>query len=125
MIPKTEIYFATRKTSKAHVYITKGSGRVRINNTPAEMIQQETAREVILSPLEIAGDLRNKVDISVRVRGGGFMGQAYATATAISRALTGWTKSKKDPKDHPFTKQVRNELRKRISEFDKHLLSGD
>lgn len=106
MIPKTEIYFATRKTSKAHVYITKGSGRVRINNTPAEMIQQETAREVILSPLEIAGDLRNKVDISVRVRGGGFMGQAYATATAISRALTGWTKSKKDPKDHPFTKQV-------------------
>lgn len=125
MIPKTEIYFATRKTSKAHVYITKGSGRVRINNTPAEMIQQETAREVILSPLEIAGDLRNKVDISVRVRGGGFMGQAYAAATAISRALTGWTKSKKDPKDHPFTKQVRNELRKRISDFDKHLLSGD
>ncbi|MEW6043372.1 MAG: 30S ribosomal protein S9 [Thermoproteota archaeon] len=125
MIPKTEIYFATRKTSKAHVYITKGSGRVRINNTPAEMIQQETAREVILSPLEIAGDLRNKVDISVRVRGGGFMGQSYAAATAISRALTGWTKSKKDPKDHPFTKQIRNDLRKRISEFDKHLLSGD
>lgn len=125
MIPKTEIYFATRKTSKAHVYITKGSGRIRINNTPAEMIQQETAREVILSPLEVAGDLRNKVDISVRVKGGGFMGQAYATATAISRALTGWTKSKKEPKDHPFTKQIRNDLRKRINDFDKHLLSGD
>ena len=44
MTPKTEIYFATRKTSKAHVYITKGSGRVRINNTPAEVIQQEMAR---------------------------------------------------------------------------------
>ncbi len=125
MIPKTEIYFATRKTSKAHVFITKGSGRIRINNTPAEMIQQETAREVILSPLELAGDLRNKVDISVRVKGGGFMGQAYAAATAISRALTGWTKSKKEPKDHPFTKQMRNEIRKRINEFDKHLLSGD
>ena len=125
MIPKTEIYFATRKTSKAHVYITKGSGRVRINNTPAEMIQQETAREVILSTLEVAGDLRNKIDISVRVRGGGFMGQAYAAATAISRAMTGWTKSKKEPKDHPFTKQIRTDLRKRINDFDKHLLSGD
>ena len=125
MIPKTEIYFATRKTSKAHVYITKGSGRIRINNTPAEMIQQETAREVILSPIEVAGELRNKVDISVRVKGGGFMGQAYATATAISRAMTGWTKSKKEPKDHPFTKQIRNDLRKRINDFDKHLLSGD
>jgi len=125
LIPKTEIYFATRKTSKAHVYITKGSGRIRINNTPAEMIQQETAREVILSPIEVAGELRNKVDISVRVKGGGFMGQAYATATAISRAMTGWTKSKKEPKDHPFTKQIRNDLRKRINDFDKHLLSGD
>ena len=125
MTPKTEIYFATRKTSKAHVYITKGSGRVRINNTPAEMIQQEMAREVILSPLEIAGDLRSKVDISVRVKGGGFMGQAYAAATAISRALTGWTKSKKEPKEHPLPKQTRSDLRKRINDFDKHLLSGD
>ena len=125
LTPKTEIYFATRKTSRAHVYITKGSGRVRINNTPAEMIGQESAREVILSPLEIAGDLRTKVDISVRVKGGGFMGQAYAAATAISRALTGWTKSKKDPKDHPLPKQTRTDLRKRINDFDKHLLSGD
>jgi len=125
MTPKTEIYFATRKTSRAHVYITKGSGRVRINNTPAEMINQESAREVILSPLEIAGDLRSKVDISVRVKGGGFMGQAYAAATAISRALTGWTKSKKEPKEHPFPKQTRTDLRKRLNDFDKHLLSGD
>jgi small subunit ribosomal protein S9 len=125
LTPKTEIYFATRKTSRAHVYITKGSGRVRINNTPAEMINQESAREVILSPLEIAGDLRTKVDISVRVKGGGFMGQAYAAATAISRALTGWTKSKKEPKEHPFPKQTRTDLRKRLNDFDKHLLSGD
>ncbi|WP_268541734.1 30S ribosomal protein S9 [Candidatus Nitrosotenuis cloacae] len=125
MTPKTEIYFATRKTSRAHVYITKGSGRIRINNVPAEMIPQETAREIILSPLEVAGDLRGKVDISVRVKGGGFMGQAYAAATAISRALTGWTKSKKEPKEHPFTKPVRSELKKKINDFDKHLLSGD
>ena len=122
---KTEIYFATRKTSKAHVFISKGVGKVRINNVPVDMINQETAREAILTPLEIAGDLRKKVDISVRVKGGGFMGQASATATAISRALTGWTKSKKDPKDHPFSKSVRDDLQKRITEFDKYLISGD
>ena len=29
MIPKTEIYFASRKTSSAHVYITKGVGKIR------------------------------------------------------------------------------------------------
>ena len=125
MTTKTEIYFATRKTSSAHVHIAKGDGKIRINNVPVEMISQEIAREAILAPLEIAGDLRNKVDISVRVKGGGFMGQASAAATAISRALTGWTKSKKDPKDHPFTKSIREDLRKRISEYDKYLISGD
>ena len=123
--PKTEIYFATRKTASAHVYITKGNGKVRINNVPVEMIPQETAREVILAPLEITGDLRDKIDISVRVRGGGFMGQASAIATGISRALTGWTKSKKEPKDHPFPKSTREDLRKRITDFDKYLVSGD
>ena len=35
------------------------------------------------------------------------MGQSYAAATAITRALIGWTKSKKEPKDHPLTKTQR------------------
>ena len=122
---KLESYFASRKTARAHAFITKGAGRIRINNVPVEMIQQEVVREVILTPLEIAGDLRNKIDVSVRVRGGGFMGQAYASAIAISRALTGWTKTRKEPKDHPFTRTAREDLRKRLTEHDKHLLSGD
>ncbi len=124
-VPKTEIYFATRKAASARVYITKGQGRVRINNVPVEMIPQETAREVVMAPLEILGDLRNRVDVSVRVRGGGFMGQAGAIATGISRALVGWTKSKKDPRDHPFPKSIREDLRRRITDFDKYLISGD
>ena len=126
MIPKTEIYYASRKTSSAHVFITKGVGKIRINNIPLEMIEPESSREVILAPLEIIGEeIRDKVDISIRVRGGGFMGQAYASATAMSRALIGWTKSKKEPKDHPFPKSTREDLRKRIDDFDKYLVSGD
>ena len=123
--PKTEIFFASRKSANAHVYITKGKGKVRISNIPVEMIPQETAREVMLVPLEITGELRDKVDISVRVRGGGYMGQASATATGIARALVGWTKSKKEPRDHPLSKSARKDLRIRISEFDKYLISGD
>lgn len=122
---KIESYYASRKAARAHAFITKGAGRVRINNVPVEMIQQEVAREVIMGPIEVSGDLRNKVDLSVKVRGGGYMGQSYATAVAISRALTGWTKTRKDPKDHPFTRSVREDLKRRLTEFDKHLLSGD
>ena len=126
MIPKTEIYFASRKTSSAHVYITKGDGKIRINNIPVEMINPETAREVMLAPLEVIGqEFRDKVDISVRVKGGGFMGQAFSSATAISRALIGWTKSKKEPKDHPFNKSTRQQLKDMIIEYDKYLISGD
>ena len=128
MVGKAGIYFATRKTASAHVYITKGKGKVRVNNVPIDMIEPTVAREVILVPLEIAqkiGELRNKIDISVRVSGGGFMGQAYASATAITRALIGWTKNKKEPKEHPFTKKERADLRKVIDEFDKYLISGD
>ena len=128
MVGKAGIYFATRKTASAHVYITKGKGKVRVNNVPIDMIEPTVAREVILVPLEIAqkiGELRNKIDISVRVSGGGFMGQAYATATAITRALIGWTKNKKEPKEHPFTKKERADLRKAIDGFDKYLVSGD
>ena len=125
MIPKTIIYFASRKTSKAHVHITKGNGKVRINNVPVEIFEPEVARETILAPLEIASEVRDKLDISVRVKGGGFMGQAYAASTAISRALIGWTKSKKEPKDHPLNKSTRQDLRNRIGDFDKYLISGD
>ena len=90
------------------------------------MINPETAREVILAPLEVVGEeFRDKIDISVRVKGGGFMGQAYSSATAISRALIGWTKAKKEPKDHPFNKSTRQQLKNKIAEYDKYLISGD
>jgi small subunit ribosomal protein S9 len=122
---KLESYYASRKTARAHAYITKGVGRVRINNVPVEMVQQEVAREIMLGPLEVAGELRNKVDLSVKVKGGGFVGQSYASAVAMARAMTGWTKTRKEPKDHPLTRTVREDLRKRLSDYDKHLLSGD
>lgn len=108
---KIQVYSGIRKTAKATAYIMQGKGKVRINKVPVELIEPEVAREVILTPLELAGEYRNKVDINVSVKGGGFMGQAYASAMAIARALVGWFKSK--------------ELRERIEGFDRHLLVGD
>ena len=129
MVTKTQIYFATRKTANAHVYITKPmkgrEGSVRVNNVPIDLVEPTVAREVILAPLELAVEHRNKINISVKVSGGGFMGQSYAAATAITRALIGWTKSKKEPKEHPLTKSQRADLKDKINAFDKYLISGD
>jgi small subunit ribosomal protein S9 len=122
---KVELYPGQRKSSRAVATIAKGSGRVRVNNTPAELIAPDVAKELVLTPLTLVGELRNRVDINVQVSGGGFMGQAFATAVAISRAMTGQEKGGKDPREHPFTKSVREEIRRKITEYDRHLLSGD
>ncbi len=125
MTNKIELYPGQRKSSRAVATIGKGSGKVRINNTPAELIAPDVAKELVLTPLTLVGELRNRVDINVQVHGGGFMGQAFASAVAISRAMTGVEKGGKDPREHPFTKSIREEIRKKLTEYDRHLLSGD
>lgn len=125
MTNKIDLYPGQRKSSRAVATIAKGSGRVRINNTPAELVAPDVAKELVMTPITLVGELRNRIDINVQVHGGGFMGQAFASAVAISRALTGQEKGGKDPKEHPFTKSVREEIRKKITEYDRHLLSGD
>lgn len=125
MTTKVELYPGQRKSSRAVATIAKGSGKVRINNMPAELMAPDVAKELVLTPLTLVSELRNRVDINVQVHGGGFMGQAFASAVAISRALTGQEKGGKDPREHPFTKSVREEIRRKITEYDRHLLSGD
>lgn len=125
MVSKIDLYPGQRKTCRAVATISKGNGKVRINNIPAELLEPQIAKELVLTPLKLLGDLRNKVDIVVKVHGGGFMGQAFATAVAISRAVTGEGKGGKDPRDHPFGRSVREEIRRKILEYDRHLLAGD
>ena len=109
--PKLKLFSGARKTARATAAIRPGLGRVRINRVPVELVQLLLARERMMTPLELTADLRGKVDIDVDVAGGGYMGQAEAAAVAISRALAGWSKG--------------DEVKRRIQEFDKHLLSGD
>lgn len=100
-----------RKTARATAAIRAGVGRVRINKVPVEIWTPYLAREVIMTPLVAAGEMRNKVDIDVEVKGGGVMGQAYAAAMAISRALVKFFKS--------------DELKEKIMALDEHLIKGD
>jgi len=100
-----------RKTAIARATLKPGKGRVRINKIPVEIIQPELARLRIMEPLIIAKELADKVDIDVKVRGGGFMGQAEATRTAIARALLEFSQ---DP-----------ELKRAFLEYDRTLLVND
>src|SRR6476659_6819681 len=107
---KIDLYPGQRKTCRAVATIVKGNGKIRINNIPAEVIEREIAKELILTPANIIGELRDRVDISVHVDGGRCIGQGYASAVAIFRELTPETKGAKEPKEHPFTKNIREEI---------------
>jgi small subunit ribosomal protein S9 len=77
-----------RKTAIARATIQKGQGRVRVNKIPIEIHDPELARLKIMEPLILAGEKKvNKIDVKVKVAGGGIMGQADAARTAIAKGL--------------------------------------
>ena len=86
----TEIHYATgrRKTSSARVYLKKGKGKILVNNSePGNYFGRKVAQMLVLEPLELT-ELVEKIDIDVKVKGGGSFGQAGAIRHGISRALT-------------------------------------
>ena len=85
-----EIYYATgrRKTSSARVYLQKGKGIISVNDRKLdEYFGRKVAQMLVKQPLELV-ELSEKVDIKVKVKGGGSFGQAGAIRHGISRALT-------------------------------------
>ena len=77
-----------RKTAKARVYLRPGSGAFRVNRSSFEdYFASEVHKMMIRQPLVIT-ETSDRFDILVRVRGGGFSGQAGAVRHGISKALT-------------------------------------
>jgi len=78
-----------RKTSVARVRIKEGSGAFIVNGRPlAEYLCVERDRDSVMFPLRVA-DKVGKVDITIRVEGGGTTGQTGAIILGIARALEG------------------------------------
>lgn len=76
-----------RKTSVARVYLSKGSGKVTVNNRdykvafPISVLQSKIEQPFALT------DTVGQYDVKVNVVGGGINGQAEAIRLGISRAL--------------------------------------
>ena len=85
---KVLVLSGKRKTAIARVTVRLGKGRIRINNVPLEIFEPKLARDKILEPLFLTDEkVWRQVDINVKVTGGGFMGQASASRTAIAKGL--------------------------------------
>ena len=84
----TIIVTAKRKTAIARAYIKEGNGKVTINSIPLQVYEPLLARLRISEPLILAGeDYVSKVNINVKVIGGGYMGKAEAARIAIAKGL--------------------------------------
>ena len=85
-----EVHYATgrRKTSSARIYLKKGKGNIVVNDSKLDdYFGRKVAQMLVIQPLELV-DLVEKVDIDIKVKGGGNFGQAGAIRHGISRALT-------------------------------------
>ena len=76
-----------RKASVARVYVSNGTGNIKINGREYKEYfpQLHISAHVVAPLLEL--DILNLYDIKVNVNGGGFRGQSEAIRLGISRAL--------------------------------------
>ena len=89
MSDKTLQYYGTgrRKSSAARVYLRPGGPKFTVNGRSFEdYFSSDLLKMIVRQPLTIT-ETADKFDIQVRVRGGGFTGQAGALRHGISRAL--------------------------------------
>ena len=76
-----------RKTAIARVRLAEGSGQLTINARPLEhYFTEDKDRSAVLGPLNLT-EMKNRLDVVIKVQGGGFTGQAGAISQGIARAL--------------------------------------
>ncbi len=88
---KKRAYLGTgrRKSSVARVFLTEGTGQVKINGrTLEDYFTEDKDRNAVVGPLVVT-DVRNRVDVTVKTQGGGHTGQAGAVCQGVARALKG------------------------------------
>ena len=98
-----------RKNAIARATLKEGKGIVLINSKPVDIIKPEILKLKIEEPLILAEDVIGKVDIDVRVKGGGINSQAEAVRLAIAKCLA----------------QFNKKLEKVYLNYDRHLLVAD
>ncbi len=110
---KTKVVIAKGKRKKtiARATVKEGNGRITLNKSSVDSIQNKYLKAFLIEPVNFIGSKMSKIDISVNVRGGGLMGQLQAARTAIARALVEYFEEDK--------------LEKKMYEYDRYLLGND
>ena len=76
-----------RKTAVARVYLSKGKGKITVNNKDVKVAFPIDILQAKINQPFAATDTVGQYDVKVNVFGGGINGQAEAIRLGISRAL--------------------------------------
>ena len=87
MATSANIATGRRKSSSARVFLKPGKGTITVNGRPLDVFfGRKTGVMIVRQPLELV-QMTDRLDIDVRVEGGGITGQAGAIRHGITRAL--------------------------------------
>jgi small subunit ribosomal protein S9 len=106
---KNIITSGRRKQSVATAVLSEGKGKITVNHIDLKTHSPELARLKIMEPLMLAGDIVSKVNIDIKVNGGGFITQADAARLAVARALVAYN----------------GKLKETFLDYDRQLLVAD
>ncbi len=89
MAQPSDRYYGTgrRKSAVARVWLSAGSGLIKINGRAMEEYFPRFGNRATLTKPLVVAELDGQLDITVNVCGGGQTGQAGAVSHGVSRAL--------------------------------------
>jgi small subunit ribosomal protein S9 len=108
---KTILSSGKRKSAIARATIQQGTGVIKINNILLENYGNKMSQLKLKEPLILAGEISKKVNIRIRVSGGGMSSQSDASRLAIAKGLVEFSKNTK--------------LREDFLNYDRNLLVAD
>ena len=77
MVNAVQVY-GRKKTATAVAHVRSGTGIIKLNGVPLELVEPELLRFKVFEPLLLLGRKRFElVDFSVRIRGGGQVARIY------------------------------------------------
>ena len=91
MTTATNVFLGTgrRKTSTARVRLSEGTGKLTVDGREFDRyFSHENFSKQAYAPL-LTVDMREKIDVTVNVTGGGIAGQAGALRLGVARSLNG------------------------------------
>ena len=116
--PSVQTY-GKKKHAVASALVVQGNGMIRVNGVPLHIVEPQTLRVKVLEPILLLGESRfSKIDMKIKVKGGGYTSQIYAVRQAIAKGIVAFYQKFVD-------EESKRQIKSMLLEYDRNLLVAD